>query len=94
MIVSVRDLKGGLSRYLKRAAAGEDITVTLRGQPIARLLLAPRPCVSGEPNTGELRARLALVPGISVGKPKASSHPTRVRKGQKHVGDIVSEDRR
>ncbi len=97
MTVSVRELKGGLSRYLKRAAAGEDITVTSRGRPIARLLPAPKPSVSEEPSTAEVRARLAQVPGIIVGKPgkpQGSSHPTRVRKGQKQVADIVIEDRR
>jgi prevent-host-death family protein len=35
MEVAVRDLKAKLSSYLKRAAAGEQITVTDRGRPIA-----------------------------------------------------------
>ncbi len=37
MDVAVRDLKAKLSAYLKRAAAGELITVTDRGRPIAVL---------------------------------------------------------
>ena len=37
MDVAVRDLKAKLSAYLKRAAAGELITVTDRGRPIATL---------------------------------------------------------
>jgi prevent-host-death family protein len=37
MDVAVRELKARLSAYLKRAAAGEVITVTHRGQPVAVL---------------------------------------------------------
>jgi prevent-host-death family protein len=37
MDVAVRDLKAKLSAYLKRASAGELITVTDRGRPIAVL---------------------------------------------------------
>jgi prevent-host-death family protein len=37
MDVAVRELKAKLSAYLKRAAAGELITVTDRGRPIATL---------------------------------------------------------
>lgn len=37
MDVAVRELKAQLSAYLKRAAAGEVITVTDRGRPVAVL---------------------------------------------------------
>jgi len=37
MDVGIRDLKAKLSAYLKRASAGELITVTDRGRPIAIL---------------------------------------------------------
>lgn len=37
MDVGVRDLKARLSAYLKRAAAGELITVTDHGRPVAML---------------------------------------------------------
>ncbi|MGH2425116.1 MAG: type II toxin-antitoxin system Phd/YefM family antitoxin, partial [bacterium] len=35
--VGVRQLKAGLSRYLQRVRAGERITVTARGRPVAVL---------------------------------------------------------
>ena len=35
--VGVRDLKNNLSRYLDRVQAGEEVIVTERGRPIARL---------------------------------------------------------
>lgn len=37
MEVAVRELKAKLSAYLQRAAAGEHITVTDRGKPVAVL---------------------------------------------------------
>lgn len=85
MNASVRELKGRLSSYLKRAAAGEEVTVTSRGRPIARLTRAV--AESGEePSAAEIRRRLAAIPGVVLGKPgklKGSARPTRVRKGQK-----------
>lgn len=38
MDVGVRELKSRLSEYLSRAARGEDIVVTDRGRPVARLV--------------------------------------------------------
>ncbi len=38
MTVGVRDLKAKLSEYLGRAAAGEQIIVTDRGRPVARIV--------------------------------------------------------
>jgi prevent-host-death family protein len=35
--VGVRDLKNNLSRYLDRVRSGEEIVVTDRGRPVARL---------------------------------------------------------
>ncbi|MDN5850489.1 MAG: type II toxin-antitoxin system prevent-host-death family antitoxin [Nitrococcus sp.] len=36
MDVSVRELKNHLSEYLRRVRAGEELTITLRGRPVAR----------------------------------------------------------
>lgn len=38
MEVGVRDLKNGLSRYLKRVQEGETIVVTEHGQPVAQII--------------------------------------------------------
>ena len=35
--VGIRELKNGLSRYLDRVRAGEELIVTDRGRPVARL---------------------------------------------------------
>ncbi len=37
MNVAVCELKDHLSKYLKRAAAGEEVVVTSHGKPVARL---------------------------------------------------------
>ena len=36
--VGIRELKNNLSRYLDRVRAGEEVVVTDRGRPVARLL--------------------------------------------------------
>lgn len=41
--VGVRELRNGLSRWLARVQAGEDITVTERGRPVARIVAASSP---------------------------------------------------
>lgn len=38
MNVGIRDLKAHLSEYIRRVGAGEHITVTRRGAPVARLV--------------------------------------------------------
>lgn len=48
MDIATRDLKDHLSKYLKRVQAGEELTITSHGKPIAKLsppdrALMPRP---------------------------------------------------
>lgn len=43
MEVGIRDLKNGLSRYLKRVRRGETILVTEHGRPVARIIPAGVP---------------------------------------------------
>lgn len=40
-LTAVSDLKASLSEYLRRVKAGEDVVVTERGRPIARLVAIP-----------------------------------------------------
>ena len=41
--VGVRDLKNNLSRYLERVQGGEEVIVTDRGHPVARLAALDHP---------------------------------------------------
>jgi prevent-host-death family protein len=95
MKASVRDLKARLSQYLERARAGEDVVITSRGRPVARLLAI------SETANGELppesKRRLRLIPGLvpgEGGKPRGSARPIVIGKGQKTLAELVLEDRR
>jgi prevent-host-death family protein len=37
MVTNLREAKGRLSELVQRAASGEDVVITVRGQPLARL---------------------------------------------------------
>ncbi|MBV8357917.1 MAG: type II toxin-antitoxin system prevent-host-death family antitoxin [Deltaproteobacteria bacterium] len=96
MGASVRELKARLSYYLK-LARGEQVTVTSRGRPIARLMPAAPETANKEPSAAEINRRLAAIPGVIIGEPgkiKGSKHPIRIRKDQKTLSEIVLEDRR
>jgi prevent-host-death family protein len=97
MNASVRELKGQLSRYLQRVSAGEDVTVTLRGRPIARLVRVAPEQADGQPSVAEVRRRLAAIPGVIMptgSKPSGAKRPIRIRKGEKTLAQIVLEERR
>jgi len=84
----IRDLKNGLSYYLRQVKKGEKILITERDQVIATILPVDR---------GKEDSRLlSLVKeGFATwkgGKPTGSRHPVKIK--GKAVSDIVLEDRR
>lgn len=96
MKASVRDLKARLSQYLERARAGEDVVITSRGRPVARLL-AISETANGELPPAESKRRLRLIPGLvpgEGGKPRGSARPIVIGKGQKTLAELVLEHRR
>jgi prevent-host-death family protein len=87
MSVGIRELKSSLSKFLKRVALGERITVTERGRPIA--LLIPM----DDPSSAPLRAMIATGTARWVGgKPLGSRRPARLLSGPP-VAHTVGEDR-
>lgn len=86
--VGVRELKNQLSSYLERVKAGEEITVTQYGTPIARL------CAVG----AEADQREALIEaGIIVAAERTSRHiPSRRAKlaPGEPIHDLVADQRR
>lgn len=56
---TVTELKASLSRYVRLVKAGEDVLVTERGLPVARL--SPVPGLEGLPARVEELVRLGLV---------------------------------
>ena len=96
MKISVRDLKNRLSEYLRRVAAGEEITVTSHKRPIARLV--PIGNVAEEQadyTAATVQDHLKAMPWLrwSGGKPKAR-RATRPKPGRKSISDSLLEDRR
>lgn len=83
MDVAVRELKAQLSAYLRRAAAGEHITVTDRGRPVAVL--------------GPILDAVDIAAAVAAGwvTPAASSglRPVRRHRAVMSVDQALAEDR-
>ena len=89
--VGVRDLKNGLSRYLTSVKQGEDVVITERGRPVAKLVKMPE---SG-PSIKERLAQLAAEGFLTLPeKPLRSRVPQPLKVPGKPLSQIVIEDRR
>ena len=85
--VGVRDFKNGASGYLERVEAGEVITVTRRGKPVARVVPAQlSPAVARLVAEGKL--------SWSGGKPRLPFSRVRLSGPGPTAADYVSEGRR
>jgi prevent-host-death family protein len=84
MDVGVRELKAHLSEYLDRAAAGEIITVTDRGRPVA--VLAPLP------STVDLEQAIAEGWLTAPSRRGLGKAPRRHR-SERRVLEVLDEDR-
>jgi prevent-host-death family protein len=96
MKASVREFKARLSLYLRKAANGEDVVITSRGRPVARLL-SLAPAANVKPDASEIARRIRRIPGMlpaKGGKPRGSSRPMVIRPGEKTLAEIVLEGRR
>lgn len=84
--VGIRELKDSASAIIDRVEAGEAITVTKRGRPVARILSA------------KMSSHLAgLVADGTVRPSEAARYlpkPTKLRGTGKNAADYVSEGRR
>lgn len=83
MDVAVRELKAKLSAYLQRAAAGELITVTDRGRPVA--VLGPPP--------GRVDLSVAVEEGWVTPATAEGLAPVRRLAGARPVLQALDEDR-
>jgi prevent-host-death family protein len=96
MKASVREFKARLSQYLQKASNGEDVVITSRGRPVARLL-ALAPAANAKVDASELARRLRRIPGMlpaKGGKIRGASRPIVIGPGEKSLAEIVLEDRR
>ena len=89
--VGIKEVKNNLSRLLARVKAGEEILITKRGRPVARIV---------KENQGDKSIRVALEPLIQrrlITLPSRSILKDRISAVEtlgKPVSEIVIEDRR
>jgi len=87
MDVAVSELRAHLSDYLDRARAGDEVVITDRGVPVARLLgLTATATLEQLAATGVI-ARAAASP-----RPRASGQPR--PRPRRPVADLISDQRR
>ncbi|MEO5369430.1 MAG: type II toxin-antitoxin system prevent-host-death family antitoxin [Magnetococcus sp. DMHC-1] len=66
--ISLREANQHFSRYIKAVEAGEEIIITRRGQPVARLVPVPRERVLSEKQLAALeRTRMRMQHGYALG---------------------------
>ena len=83
--VGVRDLKNNLSRYLDRVRRGEEVIVTDRGRPVARL--------SALDHSTDRLAELVAAGVVRPAKRATRTRPARRIKAKGSVSDLVAEQR-
>jgi len=87
----IKDAKNNLSRYLARVKTGEEVVITERGKPVARIV---------REEEGKRSIRAALSPLIRRGlialpsRALAKDHLSPVQVPGKPVSEMVIEDRR
>ena len=87
----IKEVKNNLSRYLARVRAGDEIIITDRGRPVARII---------KENQGNKSIRTALGPLIAKGVvalPSSNLNKEDLRAKEvpgKLVSEMVMEDRR
>jgi prevent-host-death family protein len=95
MEVSVREIKNRLSEYLRRVQAGEEVVITSRGRPVARL--APlSESRQGSQSEEELIRRFRALPWVKPAQGRRRQLPEpllRIAPGEKTLAEIVSEQR-
>jgi prevent-host-death family protein len=85
--VGVRELKAGLSRYLREVKSGAIVVITERGEPVGRILPI-------ESSSEQQIARLMEAGLLKWNGRKISPSVPRVRlRGSRSVSDLLLEDR-
>ncbi|MDZ7732701.1 MAG: type II toxin-antitoxin system prevent-host-death family antitoxin [Acidimicrobiia bacterium] len=81
--VGVRELKAQLSRHLGRVAEGDEIVVTDRGRPVARLV----------PYTADAAVERGIEEGWIEPPRRSRLEPALRQRGRRPVLDELDEDR-
>lgn len=85
----VSELKARLSRYLAAVAAGEEVLITDRGRPVARLVgVGPQPSGVGTEEAGRLR-KLERAGLLRVGAGEISDAFWSLRRGEDPASTVL-----
>lgn len=84
--IGIRELHDQLSRYVRHAAEGGDVVVTMRGRPVVRMA-----AVSPADPLSDLRARGLVSDGVGEWQPRGEGLRP---KPSAPVSDLVAEQRR
>jgi prevent-host-death family protein len=87
MDVAVTDLRAHLSEWLDRARAGDDVVITDRGVPVARLV-----SLTTSGTLERLTAEGVISRPATVRRPRASGRPRPT--ARRPVAELVSDQRR
>lgn len=87
----IKDIKNNLSRYLARVKSGEEILITERGRPIARIIRENGKTNSIRQALGPLIEKgLVAMPTQQINK----EPPARIKAIGKSASEMIAEDRR
>ena len=87
----IKEVKNNLSRLLTHVKAGEEVLITDRGKPVARIVKEKQSGKSIRESLGPLVQRgLIVLPSRSVLK----KHIAPIKTKGRHVSEMVIEDRR
>jgi prevent-host-death family protein len=86
MEVGVRELRDNLSKWLGRAKRGQDVLITERGKPVARLTR-----IDESPALERLIEKGIVTPAR---QPKTRIRPSDLVKTKGAISDLVKEQRR
>jgi prevent-host-death family protein len=87
----VKEVKNNLSRYLARVKSGEEILITERGKPIARIIKESEKNNSIRSTLNPLIEKgLITMPSQRIKK----NEPARIKTTGKPTAEMVAEDRR
>jgi prevent-host-death family protein len=85
VMVGIRELRADLSRWIRRVQAGEELVVTDRGKPVARIV----------PAAGHRKLDQLIAEGRASPAPRPwTGPPPKPIETQGTVSDLVKEQRR
>lgn len=85
-LVGVRELRDNLSKWIKRAQAGEEVVITDRGRPVVRLL--------GSGRASGLERLIAEGHATPPSMPKTAGMDRPTIRARGSVSDLVRDQRR